>query len=747
MKAYSNAKISVKLIITLVVIILFSVILSVIGALNVKKLADNSTYVYKVSSLPLVYLNNIGFAYGQVRVVIRDAALTDDASQKNTFKDQMNTLLDTVDKNMSSYKSILEETNQQGGDEYKTVTALIATLGDFRKNCIASMELAIADKNEDALNYIYTTIRPQVTSISEVLTKLININETQAHTSWEENLSIEKSSILITLIVTIIVMLISIILGRVLVVSITRPVRDMLNAAEEIANGNLDVVITTNSQDEIGILSRQFDKVVVTLKSLIKDMAIMAKEQSAGDFDAVIDSHRFNGAYKDVAEGVNAMTMEYKGLLMDVLACVNGFSEGNFDTSLKQYPGKRAVINTSIEGVRKNLKNVNTEIASLVEAATDGNLDTRSNASNYKGDWAKLLASLNNLVEAVSKPIDEASDALAQIAKGNLKVSVSGSYKGSFALIKNSLNLTAETITGYITEISDVLDKISKNNLDVSINREYIGDFNAIKLSINNIISTFNSVIRDIDSAAEQVAVGSKQIAETSITLSEGATEQASSVEELNATIETIAEQTVMNAENTKSAKHISEEARKNAEIGSTEMGSMLTAMEGINSASATIAKIIKVIDDIAFQTNLLALNAAVEAARAGEHGKGFAVVAEEVRNLAGRSQAAAKETSELIETSVSRVNDGTKIAKQTSEALEKIVTNISDISVLIEGISGATDNQAVVIGQIKEGFSQISHVVQNNSATSEESAASAQELASQSDVLKSLTSDFQLKR
>jgi methyl-accepting chemotaxis protein len=308
------------------------------------------------------------------------------------------------------------------------------------------------------------------------------------------------------------------------------------------------------------------------------------------------------------------------------------------------------------------------------------------------------------------------------------------------------VNNTVTNVASYIDEISLVLDGLANNNLNQNITREYVGRFSNIKSSLLNIISTFNRVITEILSASEQVAAGSRSISESSMTLAQGATEQASSAQELNATVHTINESTIQNAQNAKQAEKLSTESKINANKGDEAMGKMLKAMDSIKESSNGISKIIKAIEDIAFQTNLLALNAAVEAARAGEHGKGFAVVAEEVRSLAGRSQTSVRETSELIEESVARVNEGMSIANETAGTLRQIIGGVSDVSEIITNINAASQEQANSINQVLEGISQITEVVQTNSASSEESASAAEELSSQADVLKGLVEVFKLR-
>lgn len=253
--------------------------------------------------------------------------------------------------------------------------------------------------------------------------------------------------------------------------------------------------------------------------------------------------------------------------------------------------------------------------------------------------------------------------------------------------------------------------------------------------------------IADIHNAADQVAAGAKNVSDASLALSQGATEQAASVEQLSASISEIASQTASNAMNADKANELTEGARSQAEVGNQDMQEMLNAMEDINVSSANISKIIKVIDEIAFQTNILALNAAVEAARAGQHGKGFAVVAEEVRNLAARSAKAAKETTDMIEGSIEKVGIGRDIANKTADALNAIVTNVAEVADIVGSIAKASNEQKLALEQINQGVQQVSQVVQSNSATSEEAASASQELTAQADRMRETASKFKLSR
>ncbi len=345
------------------------------------------------------------------------------------------------------------------------------------------------------------------------------------------------------------------------------------------------------------------------------------------------------------------------------------------------------------------------------------------------------------IASTISKPVAQVVDAADKLALGDVNVNVNYQSRDEIGKLADAFGKMVANIRSQ----AHTAERIASGDLTVDVEVKSEADLLGKKLS--ELVANNNDILSNIAAASDQVATGAKQIADSSMALSHGATEQASSVEELTASLEEISSQTDLNAKNATTANELAVSAKKDAVQGNEQMKEMLSAMEGINEASANISKVIKVIDDIAFQTNILALNAAVEAARAGQHGKGFAVVAEEVRNLAARSANAAKETTEMIEGSIKKAEGGTRIAQETAVALSKIVNGVEKVATLVNDIAVASNEQAMGISQINQGIMQVSTVVQTNSATSEETAAASEELASQAELLKDTISKYKLKK
>ena len=311
---------------------------------------------------------------------------------------------------------------------------------------------------------------------------------------------------------------------------------------------------------------------------------------------------------------------------------------------------------------------------------------------------------------------------------------------------------TAQLVTGLHTIIKDInflLTEMAGQNFDIqSSHRDaYVGGFQGILESMRTLKVEMSNTLRQINASAGQVSAASEQVSSGAQSLSQGSMTQASAVEELAATITDISGSAQKTSQAAKEAGKFVSQAGAQLGISVDYVNDLNAAMDKISTSSMEISKIIAAIENIAFQTNILALNAAVEAARAGTAGKGFAVVADEVRALASKSDASAKATKELIESSIASVTEGSRVVSKVTEALEQTSVFAGNVVTQMDIVVEAVDNQTIAITQVTEGVEQISNVVQTNSATAQESAAASEELSAEAASLKQMVDQFTLAR
>lgn len=347
---------------------------------------------------------------------------------------------------------------------------------------------------------------------------------------------------------------------------------------------------------------------------------------------------------------------------------------------------------------------------------------------------------------SISRPIQSCVVRLEKMADGDLHTpSPQVKSKDETAQLARALETMLCRLNDVAQDVSHHLGKMAQGDFHETITRTYWGDFVAMEQSIKAIHSSLKDTLSQISKSAGTVASGAVQVSSGAQSLSQGATEQASAIQELSATADSIAENARQTASAAEEAGHFVEQAGAQLGVSMDYVQELNSAMEKISSSSTEISKIIDSIESIAFQTNILALNAAVEAARAGSAGKGFAVVAEEVRDLASKSDEAAKATKELIEGSITAVVEGGQVVAKVTESLDKTSSIAENVTIKVDAVVGAIENQTTAISQITEGIDQISSVIKNTSATSEQDAATAQELSEQSLLMNHLVRKFRL--
>ncbi len=349
----------------------------------------------------------------------------------------------------------------------------------------------------------------------------------------------------------------------------------------------------------------------------------------------------------------------------------------------------------------------------------------------------------------IGKPVKELSSVAARIAEGELEQTIRYNSNDELGELADNFGQTVVRLrdyVDYINEVSEKLQDIARGNLAFTLSHDYVGEFSKIKDSLEGISRSLNDTLGQINVAAGQVAEGAGYVSDGAQTLSLGSSQQTEAVERLASHINEVSEGIQKTAQGAQKASRIAQEVGSNILESNDKMQQMNGAIQKISDKSTEIHSIIKTIEDIAFQTNILALNAAVEAARAGEAGKGFAVVADEVRNLASKSSEAAQNTTVLIDQTVEAVEEGTGLAKETAASMMAVVERAKEVTDLIDGIAEYSTKQAEATEEVIRGIDQISDVVQSNMSTAEKSAAASEELSGQSNMLKDLISRFRLK-
>ena len=440
-----------------------------------------------------------------------------------------------------------------------------------------------------------------------------------------------------------------------------------------------------------------------TIGTLLAESDKLTRAVREGRLEVRGDPAALAPEFRPVVAGVNATMDAFMEPIRLTADHVDRISRGDVPPPIAEpYQGDFEAIRLNLNRCIGAVGALVADASGLAQAAVEGRLSTRADASRHQGDFRKVVEGVNSTLDAVLGPVQEASAALEALAQRDLRARVTGDYRGDHARIKDALNGSASALHDALLQVAEAVTEVSS---------------------------------------------ASAQIAESSQAVAAGASEQAASLEETSSSLEAMASMARRSTDRAEEANALAEKAKAGALEGSEAMASMLGAMNQIRAAAEGTSQIIKDINEIAFQTNLLALNAAVEAARAGEAGRGFAVVAEEVRSLAMRSKEAANKTEALIRESVKQAMEGEATAKRAGAKLGEIAGNATAVSGLVAELASAAREQGAGIAQVNQAVGQMDVVTQQNAANSEESSSAAEELSSQSAELAAMVATFKLDR
>jgi methyl-accepting chemotaxis protein len=510
----------------------------------------------------------------------------------------------------------------------------------------------------------------------------------------------------------------------VIVRGITLPLGKLMEKAKLVAQGDVNQEIDYHAEDEIGMLADTFRKLIHAVKALTQDANMLAEAAVEGKLETRADATKHQGDFRKVIEGVNNTLDAVIGPLNMAADYVDKISKGvNPGKITDKYNGDFNTIknnlNTCIDAVQGLCK----DATMLAEAAVEGKLATRADASKHQGDYRKVIEGVNATLDAVVSPLNMTAEYVERISRGDIPEQSTDAVKGDFISIKNNVN----KLIVAMNEITAAAEEIANGNLTVKLQARSEKD--TLMQALISMVGALTRTVSDIRAIAGEVSAASQAISSASVQVSKGASSQAASAEEASSSMEQMVSNIKQNADNAQTTDKIANKSASDAQESGKSVLEAVVAMKEIASK-------ISIIEEIARQTNLLALNAAIEAARAGEHGKGFAVVASEVRKLAERSQKAAGEINGLSTSTL-------MVSEKSGEMLNKLVPDIQKTAELVQEITAASKEQDTGSSQINQALQQLEKVIQENASASEEMASTTEELTGQADQLVSAISFF----
>ena len=692
------------------VISFLSVLLVVIGSYGLWGMSRSNEglrTVYLDRAIPLGQIAEISDLMAENIRQLHLASMHDPRMEESKLHDHpLAKHTDEVEKNIAEIGKIWEVyvASYMTPEEKKIADEYVAARKEFvNEGLLVTMDSYKQGHYVEANTQMVKVVGPKGLKTMELADNLKNLQINVAKEEYEKSEAAYDSARIISISMILLGIALSSLMGFMLVRGIGRGLRSAMDVADKIAAGDLSSQIIISSQDETGKLLEAMRTMQSNLTQIVAEIKNIVEEAAVrGSFSTKMNMNGKAGYTKDLSE------------LLNQLSDITGTAMG--------------------------------DVTRVATALANGDLSQRITA-DYAGVFGQTKAGVNSTVDSLTKIVGEIKNIVEDAAvRGSFatKMDMTGKqgYTKDLSELLNELSTVTDTGLNDVLRVANLL---AKGDLTQTITKDYPGTFGEVKAGVNGTVENLKVLVGEIKDATDTINTASKEIAAGNSDLSQRTEEQASSLEETASSMEELPSTVKQNAENAKQANQLAIGASDIASKGGAVVGQVVVTMDSINESSRKIVDIISVIDGIAFQTNILALNAAVEAARAGEQGRGFAVVAGEVRNLAQRSAAAAKEIKTLIGDSVDKVEGGSKLVAQAGQTMEEIVTAIKRVTDIMSEITAASQEQSQGIEQVNTAITQMDEVTQQNAALVEQAAAAAESLEEQAQNLSVSVGTFKM--
>ncbi|MCX7185155.1 MAG: methyl-accepting chemotaxis protein [Nitrosospira sp.] len=589
---------------------------------------------------------------------------------------------------------------------------------------------------DEAKRVVQTRFGTLAPAFLEALGGLTQIQLDVAKSEYDLAVARYERSQTVMIAATVLCVLLAGLIGMLLLRAIVRPVKSVMDDLAKMSEGNYTSQINITNNDEIGALTES-----------VKSMQIRSGADLAETQRVAAESLRIKNALDQATAAL--MIADPSGTIIYTNQAIQKMMSLGEAALRKDLPGFNA---NEVLGAKFDIFNQKIQFAGLTQPQQTA---TKIGGRSYVLTVVPVInpegTRLGTAVEWQDRTAEvaveeEVADIVAAASNGDFsrKLSLDGK-DGFFKQLAEGINGLMETSEIGLNEVVRVLGALAQGDLTEKITNEYHGTFGQLKDDSNQTVAQLTEIVTQIKEATDLINTAASEIARGNSDLSQRTEQQASSLEETASSMEELTSTVKQNAENARQANQLAASASEVAVKGGNVVGQVVTTMSSINDSSKKIVDIISVIDGIAFQTNILALNAAVEAARAGEQGRGFAVVATEVRNLAQRSAAAAKEIKELISDSVEKVGSGTKLVDEAGKTMEEIVSSVKRVTDIMAEITAASQEQSTGIEQVNQAITSMDEGVQQNAALVEQATAAAESMEEQAQNLATAVAIFKL--